>query len=250
MSPLPHLRRSAFALALLAFVLHTADRFWWQPRFERLNLAVDLLLGQALPLAVIVGLTWWVFGRVVRPYRTAPAAFDVEAGTFTAPSAPAVVGSQAILWGLLAAYAVPARSAPGGGSRVLYPDGSDNIAGVVFTLLLLAGAAMWLWRGPRVTLTPHGLRIRTLRTRSIPWTELLTGGPAVPVPKQSQLWLNLSRPGGAERWVALTLSPLYVDGAFLARAIRHYAEHPEDRAAIGTDAEHSRLTEALTVPAA
>ncbi|MBV1848647.1 hypothetical protein [Catellatospora tritici] len=241
MSALSRLRWAAFGLALLAFLLHVADRLWWSPRFHDLSFPVDALLGLVLPLGTIAGLVTWAYWLPARRYRAAPAAFDVVAGGFTAPSAPAVVGYQAIVWGLFAGYAVPTRYSPGGGSR-LGADSFENAQGAVVVLLCLTGAAMWLWRGPRVTLTPQGLHIRTLRTRRIPWTELRTGGPGVPTPNQRQLWLDLSRPGGADRWVALTLMPLYVDSAFLARAIRHYAEHPAHRAAIGDPAELARLT--------
>lgn len=39
---------------------------------------------------------------------------------------------------------------------------------------------------------------------------------------------------------------LEIDPAFLAEAIRWYAEHPEHRAAIGTPAELDRLVAAVT----
>ena len=42
---------------------------------------------------------------------------------------------------------------------------------------------------------------------------------------------------------------LYVDAAFLAAVIRHYVDHPENRDAIGTAQEHSRL-QAVCGPAA
>jgi hypothetical protein len=55
---------------------------------------------------------------------------------------------------------------------------------------------------------------------------------------------ELVRTGGLTR-NAQRINTDHVDAAFLAAAITFYANHPEDRADIGTDHGHRRLQQAL-----
>ena len=77
------------------------------------------------------------------------------------------------------------------------------------------------------------------------WEELRPGQPTSP-PSAGSLTLFRDRPGRAGR-VMLGLSQIQVHTAFLADAIRFYVDHPERRAAIGTQAEYDHLMHALGV---
>jgi hypothetical protein len=128
---------------------------------------------------------------------------------------------------------------------------------LLLTTLVLVTTAVMVWRGPGIKLTPAGVWWRGgPGRRLVPWESLAPGGPPRPRTDAKRLSLAVVRPElviqrgwtmglGNRQAPAL---PLQVDVHlwFLADAIRWYAEHPEDRAAIGTHAEHDRLVMALT----
>jgi hypothetical protein len=129
----------------------------------------------------------------------------------------------------------------------------------VFTTIFV-GVVAFLWfvgSRPFLQLTATGLRwdARVFR-RNIPWEALAPGGPPRPGPADWKLILATVRPdlvteAGLHRGTGTRQAPviplqLKVHPVFLADAIRWYTEHPEHRAAIGTQAELERLVAALT----
>ena len=105
---------------------------------------------------------------------------------------------------------------------------------------------------PELQLDPGGLTIRRLgRTTAIAWDELAPGGPLPPVKRPRHLRLDLNRtpaPGQYAASVDVPVVWLHVEPAFLARAIRHYGENPQDRAEIGTGEGLRRLQAAAAEP--
>lgn len=90
-----------------------------------------------------------------------------------------------------------------------------------------------------LTLTPQGLRWgRWPFNGAVAWEELVPGGPQRPRPGHP---LKLATRGG---WRTLDTNTV-VHPWLVTDAIRWYAEHPQDRAAIGSQAEHDRLVQAL-----
>jgi hypothetical protein len=130
---------------------------------------------------------------------------------------------------------------------------------VVVIMVLTVAIGFFAWRGFVVDLTKAGVRWRgPLFSRVVPWEALEPGGPPRPQLTATRLHLAVVRPElVVQRGWALGFGPrlrpvvpLQVDVHpwFLADAIRWYAEHPNDRDAIGTDAEHQRLIAELTTP--
>ncbi|MEU5946902.1 hypothetical protein ABZ793_15235 [Micromonospora sp. NPDC047465] len=119
-----------------------------------------------------------------------------------------------------------------------------------FTVIL----SVALWRQvPEVALTPAGITAGDpLRHTFVPWEAL---DPAAPVgsPRQSGfLRLPVRSPelvrhrGMVPRRRAIVeTGELDVAPELLVGAVRHYAAHPEHRAAIGTPEEHARLRRVL-----
>lgn len=85
-------------------------------------------------------------------------------------------------------------------------------------------------------LTAYGL----VRNARVAWDELLPGGPPEPTTRWPRTPLILRGLDGSARGGNIPVARLDIDSAFLAMAIRHYVEHPEDRPAIGTAAESAR----------
>ncbi|MEU6076546.1 PH domain-containing protein [Micromonospora sp. NPDC047074] len=131
------------------------------------------------------------------------------------------------------------------------------LAGMVAVAALLIGAlvAAVLAGSPRVDLTPHGIEVREpFGRRRIPWAALAPGTPARQESK-NRLVLTVTRPELVERRglprgsrtaPRLALPWLRVHPWFLADAIRHHVDHPDERAHIGTPAGYERLHRAVT----
>jgi hypothetical protein len=80
--------------------------------------------------------------------------------------------------------------------------------------------------------------VKGLWTRSVRWDELAPGGPIWPQPSRlrSLLLHRIPVPGApASVPMSAPVWRMYVDPGFLARVIRHYVEHADDRAGIGTE---------------
>jgi hypothetical protein len=105
--------------------------------------------------------------------------------------------------------------------------------------VLLVERAVRTWRPPFVVLTPEGVVRRLwIRTRGCPWADLTE-----PVTLHGEV-IKLRLGGHVMNW-SVAGSGLAIHAGFLANAIEYYRLVPEFRAAIGTEAEHVRLTQAL-----
>ncbi|WP_091656299.1 PH domain-containing protein [Micromonospora auratinigra] len=124
-----------------------------------------------------------------------------------------------------------------------------------FYLLLVTGLVVAFFRGdPRIDLTPAGVEIRDLfGRRSVPWAALTPGRPTPPR-SGTVLRLRVARPElvrrrglvfGRAGSPLVTLGWLAAHPGFLADALRHYVDHPAERAAIGTPAGDDALRRAL-----
>ncbi|GIG02848.1 hypothetical protein Cci01nite_79410 [Catellatospora citrea] len=108
--------------------------------------------------------------------------------------------------------------------------------GVALAFLLLA--VLLTLRPVRITITPVGLLVRRIRTRSVPWTHLTSV--QVPAGVNDLLSMAVDRPGRMPVTLRIGLRVVDVDPAFLAHLVRHYLDVPEDRTAIGAPAELAR----------
>jgi hypothetical protein len=121
-------------------------------------------------------------------------------------------------------------------------DVALNVPWFVLAALLVVEA----WRGYGVQLHPHGVRQSwALGSLTMPWEAL--SAPQIPTGADRPSWLRIAfaEPQLVRRrgipWSRKALRTDNVDAGFLAAAIRHYVCHPENRAAIGSQAEHTRL---------
>jgi hypothetical protein len=122
-------------------------------------------------------------------------------------------------------------------------------------LLLVTVSVMAVFRGrPRVDLTPAGVEIHEpFGRQSVPWEAMAPGTP-VRQGSGSTLGLRVVRPELVERRglvfssaraPQVMLAWLPVHPWFLADVLRFYADHPEERATLGTPAGDERLRGAL-----
>ncbi|GGJ92092.1 hypothetical protein GCM10010123_22370 [Pilimelia anulata] len=193
-------------------------------------LYVRLVLSQppprALPLSPAARPAWWL------PRR----------GLVALPSP--WLAAPALLYLALVAGAVPLRAAPGGRLTV----GWESLVSGVWLLQPLVAAVVWyVVRGPQLGITAAGLVVRGPWSgpagRTVPWSAVDLA--AVAGVRRRLLPVGRDEAGP----VVLRLGWLWVDPLFLARALRHYAEHPEHRADLGTELEQTRLRAALaTLP--
>jgi N-acetylglutamate synthase-like GNAT family acetyltransferase len=119
------------------------------------------------------------------------------------------------------------------------PVALTNLAGLV----VIAVVAFAVDR-PYVLVSASGIRIqRLLRRTELAWQDLAPGWPVGPPGRGGdvRLWRGRAHPEGPPRPVCLPASRLHVDAGFLADVVRQYAEHPERRAEIGTQAGLDRL---------
>jgi hypothetical protein len=114
--------------------------------------------------------------------------------------------------------------------------------GIVVVLTAGRSGDVQLRRAGLVVTRPFGALV-------VPWEALALGHPLPVAPKASRLPLTYARPGLVRgrgltfdrRWIYVP----HIHAGFLADAIRNYVNHPQHRAAIGTQAEHDRLRHAL-----
>jgi hypothetical protein len=182
-----------------------------------------------------------VYLLLTRRRLRAPAAFQrPDDATFTAAGSPAAVGILGIMLMLQAGNLVPFDRIPGT-DRIGLPTDPALLALIALPVALVAAAFAVLWLpGPAVRLTPAGFAWRSaVRWHMVSWDDLLTGGPA-PV-RGWRMRLEHRGPDGAPARSLAPAALLYVDSVFIATVVRHYAEHPEHRADIGTRTELDRL---------
>jgi hypothetical protein len=124
------------------------------------------------------------------------------------------------------------------------------IVGLPFLMILLY--AVLSWRETYVALTPQGIVWRTgYARRTISWDALAPGETHRPSIRDTWLSLQIARPelvtqrglafvAGSKEHPRIPLD-IQVHPHLLTHAIDWYHQHPEHRAAIGTQAEHARL---------
>jgi len=234
------LRWCALPLGLLGFALRLAVTFWLQPLTWRLSPASGLLVmtgGIVVAVAIPFGIFWLLTGGV----RRRPNHFAWSNGRFTVPASPLYAGSQAMMWMFLSGGAVFTERVPNGDRmRMAEFDFTWPATVIGVGVFWVVAFAFLLVQRPQLHLDSGGLAIRRVwRTTEIAWGDLAPGGPVPPVKRRTRrLRLYLNRAPVLGRYVASEDVPigwLHVEPAFLARAIRHYVEHPQDRAAIGTE---------------
>ncbi|BCJ73549.1 hypothetical protein CS0771_30930 [Catellatospora sp. IY07-71] len=186
--------------------------------------------------AAVLAFGWLPIASILSGARTAPgcAGFTVGYGGFTTGAARSRVSPVGWLAMGQVALAGTVRS-----SHV-----HVQITTLVLLVTGIALVTLRIWRGfPRLELRPEGIVRRTPWRTFIPW-DALEAGP--------QLWVNgrrltvrLAEPEFVEPLPAhdhLSLGAWDVPDDRLAHAIGWYAEHVDDRSAIGTPAELDRLT--------
>jgi hypothetical protein len=232
------LRWSAVPLGLLAFALRAAVNFrdgqWSYGAGIGLPDMVAVLTSMLLPMGIFLLLTRGDFRR--------PEGFTIGGGRFTAPASPARAGIQAIFLMNFAGAAVWTEASSiddAGRPHHVHVLWQPSLIGV--GICVAAAAAFLLVRLPEVWLDADGLAIRGFRhTARIAWDEILPGSPPPPVKRRPRhLAVELDEPplmGSYPTSVDIPVWLLHVDAAFLAGAIRHYVDHPADRATIGTPA--------------
>ncbi|MGW1057846.1 hypothetical protein [Micromonospora rubida] len=101
------------------------------------------------------------------------------------------------------------------------------------------------WRGTHLYLRSEGIEERTAQSSLfVPWDALRVGHPQRPSLRAHQLTLSYSHPHRVGRRGLGSGKRLRIDTVhpwFIADVMRHYAEHAEHRAAIGTPDEYRRL---------
>lgn len=221
---------------------------WVHPLRDRIEPSWLGLLVHVLGLTASSLVPLAIFAWLVCPLRLRPAAFQVDSTPrrFVVGTFPRTPGIQAILLLWIGGNFI--MSAARG------PDGTVGFAGWrsavvpvgLFGLLIVVALVALFIRQAAVVLEPAGITIQRSRRRrtAIPWDELAPGGP--PPPAKASPSLTLYRRGwqpgvGPPRTDELPVGLLNVQPAFLAGAIRRYAEQPQFRAGIGTPTELARL---------
>jgi hypothetical protein len=192
--------------------------------------------------AAIIGSLFIGWFAVVRLDRRRPARLCVAVvrgrRAFTVPAA-----ASARYWALVGASSVAAFAVAGviADWRVhhAYQVGAPVGAALAIGLALRPGG---------LVIYPDRLTERAWRPKlSIVWSALAPGGPPLPLAGTSTLAVPVRQPAPPESLASATipLDELDVDPAFLATVVRHYVEHPEQRANIGTPEGYERLWTAL-----
>ncbi|MFF0470648.1 hypothetical protein ACFYPX_24835 [Micromonospora zamorensis] len=244
-------RLSIWPFVVAAFVLRVCVELWLKPVTWRIDPGgVAFLVWVAFQVTCFL-VPWVGHALLTRGVRQRPATWEVTAGTgsFVASTSPRWISPPTILFGWLAGGFVLTERVPGE-DRVRLADLPGNVAlSIAIPVVVLAGtAAVLLLNRPRLTLDRNGITKQSVTRRTfLRWDRLLPGGP--PAPTRNAATITIQRqpatPGGPPVPSPLPTGPLHVDPAFLAETIRHYVEHPEHRAAIGTQQELDRLRAAL-----
>lgn len=240
-------RYTGFAIGVLALAARVLTNFWIQPWAWRLDSDLAVLLYTAPgPLSIAVAVL--AYRRILAPLRRPPVWLSIDPGErrFRAPASPYYPGMVGIIDLWLAAGPLPLIARQPEAMQMSMarepwagPVALANLAGLV----VLAGLAFAVDR-PHVLVSADGIRIqRLLRRTELAWQDLAPGWP-VGLPGRGgdiRLWRRPAQPGRAPRAVRLPASRLHVDPGVLADVVGHYAEHPGDRAEIGTRAGLDRL---------
>ncbi|WP_433343784.1 hypothetical protein [Micromonospora sp. CA-111912] len=195
---------------------------------------VDLfavVVGSAVTLLVLSVLSW---GRS----RPAVLVVDSQRRAFQAPPSATDVYFAAAYVVLLC---MPIA--------ILSSSSGQDLAWSLFSCLVLALLVVLrvidAWRGAHLRLRSEGVEVRTTQSSLfVPWDALQAGHPQRPSLRAQQLTLSYSHPRRVSRRGLGPKKRLRIDTVhpwFIADVIRHYAEHAEHRAAIGTPDEYRRL---------
>ncbi|MFI0795519.1 hypothetical protein ACH4OY_22995 [Micromonospora rubida] len=204
--------------------------------------AVDLfavVAGSAAVLLVLSMLSWG---------RSRPAVLVVQRRAFRAPqSATDVYFAAAYVVLLCLPIAMLSSSS--------VQDLAWRLVSCLVWAYLAALRVVDAWRGTHLHLRSEGIEERTAQSSLfVPWDALRVGHPQRPSLRAHQLTLSYSHPHrvgrrGLGSWKRLRIDTVHP--WFIADVMRHYAEHAEHRAAIGTPDEYRRLLGRLadgTVP--
>jgi hypothetical protein len=108
--------------------------------------------------------------------------------------------------------------------------------------------AWFAFRGPHVALCADGVIVRRWWSgptgQIVAWDDIVADRLPAPSLRARRVELLVRADGGDQR-VRLAVGWLWVNPEFLLCAIEHYAEHPDNRGAIGTRDELRRLGAAL-----
>lgn len=223
---------------------HAADVAAFVP-FAVMNVYFAIVFGWLIAAGVTTG-------RALRTQDRRPARFAPAGGGFVAWPAvsPALLLVPPMMLCAVAAVTLLTWPAP---DPLL---GWVTVALIALFALLIVAQVVSIWRGQATMLTTAGIRYSgPWFSRVIPWEALAPGGPLPTHLTDRYLPLAVVRPDlvvqrgwpigqGSRKRPVLPLA-FNVHPLFLTDAIRWYAEHAEDRVAIGTPAEHDRLVAAL-----
>ncbi|MEU8262499.1 hypothetical protein AB0C02_17935 [Micromonospora sp. NPDC048999] len=225
-------------------------------RYRRLILTLSLVLGVGLAwgrrlsdwlelILIIAAFLVGVLGALALG-RSRPAALLVKPEVRAFATEP---GASQILVAVMLTFMA---------SQLLVTGHLGEVVGGLFMvlpfLLLLAVGVQVAggWRGVSLEVRPDGVCQRDVTgSLMVPWEALAPGRPFRPAVGASTLALTYARPELVRRHGILPLGRrrLRIDNVhpwFLADTIRHYVDHPQQRAAIGEPAEYQRLWHALT----
>jgi hypothetical protein len=228
------------AFGSVAWAIRLAYQFWLQPVAWRWAAWVSLVayLVPLLAFGVLCPVFWRV-SRTAAARRTASFRLGSVHGqpAFVVPTSPWRAGPSVLVFLFVGGGAVLTERGPGDTVRIPAYGWIPSLVAVS----LFVGLALWtLFRGPQVAITPDGLVVRRVRTRAVAWSALQPGGP-VPTGQTLSLLFAQAPP----TWFKVSLRWYTIDPVFLAGAVRHYVEHPGERASIGSAAGHERLRAAL-----
>lgn len=249
-------RLVAVSMCVLAFAGRLAETFWVRPVAWRVEPTAVGVLISLMALAGGVAVPLLLYRWLLSPQRRRPADLRVDAlrSRFVVPSSLYLKGMQAIIVMWIGAGGLVTERVPNGYRvRLAEFEGAIPISIAMVTLCTAAAVTLLFLNRPNLTLTPAGLAVRWLGRRvEVSWADLLPGGPPPPAKTGmfSKITLYFGDPGrtGTLSTQEVPVGQLGVDPAFLAGVIRLYAEQPERRQGIGTEAELARLREGRSLP--
>lgn len=233
----------ALWMCLLAFAGRLVVDIWVRPFAMGIEPTVPSLLITVAAVVINIGvpLVLYVAAASPLPY---PAVLEVDAAraAFVAPAGDAW-HLQAILLSWLGAGIGPTLAEGPVDAGFWSSTAIVAVTGAAVAFLLFGNR-------PRLVLEPAGLTVQYMvLRRKVWWSELLPGGPPPPASQgfsaKIKLLLRPPDPHTAPARVNVPVGQLAVSPEFLAATIRHYAEQPERRPAIGTGDELARLRSEL-----
>lgn len=221
---------------------------------NRIGLGAVGYLAMMLLLLAGIGLVVYAIAGIAR-HRVRPPALAVAGGGFVPVPVAATIGYAAcagLAWAfpavqLVALYELAADPTGDGSLGDLLTAELGVTVFIAAIAVMIARMTFRVFRGlMRVRLRPDGLEVPTPAGTAhlIRWQTMR--GPVRPTEPTRRLRLDLDRPARARlglmyRHVDLDIAALDVHPWFLVDVLRYYVEHPEQRAAIGTQAGYERM---------